>query len=194
MSLFSLVSVAAAVFAITNIDDAVILAAFFADPGFRTHEVVLGQYVGIGVLVVVAASAGALALALPQGYTALLGFAPLALGAWRMRTLFRPGKDDESPQPRRSRLRVVEVAMATVAGGGDNLAAYIPLFARNPPAIPIYAAVFAALTGLWCLVGHALVSHAVVGRRLRAYGQLSLPFVLIALGIWVLAGARTLLR
>lgn len=194
MSLFPLVSVAAAVFAITNIDDALILAAFFADPGFRTYEVVVGQYIGIGALVVVSASAGALAIALPQGYTALLGLAPLALGAWRMRALFRPDQDDETAPPHRGRLRMFEVAAATIAGGGDNLAAYVPMFARTPTAIPVYAAVFAVLTGLWCVIGRTLVSSPVFGRSLRIYGRRLLPFVLIALGIWVLAGARALFR
>jgi cadmium resistance protein CadD (predicted permease) len=32
-----------------------------------------------------------------------------------------------------------------------------------------------------------------VGERLGRYGRLALPFVLIALGLWILADARSLL-
>jgi hypothetical protein len=38
------------------------------------------------------------------------------------------------------------------------------------------------------------VNHRVFGERVRRAGRRALPFVLIALGVWILAGARALWR
>jgi cadmium resistance protein CadD (predicted permease) len=42
--------------------------------------VVVGQFLGIGILVLASAIVGAAALVVPDGYTARLGAVPLALG------------------------------------------------------------------------------------------------------------------
>ena len=81
----------------------------------------------------------------------------------------------------------------TIANGGDNLGVYIPLLARNPELVWLYAAVFAVMTGLWCLLAYRLIQHRVIGERVRRYGHVVLPFVLIGLGLWILWDARGLI-
>jgi cadmium resistance protein CadD (predicted permease) len=179
------------VFAATNTDDLLLLAVFFSDPRFPPRQIVAGQLLGIGALVLLSAGAALAAVAVPPGWVALLGIAPLWLGVRALRG------DDDGADPEalpRSRLPWLAVAAVTVANGGDNLGVYIPLFARAPAAIPAYAAIFTALTALWCFAGHALVSHRRFGERVRRAGRRALPFVLIALGVWILAGARALWR
>ena len=88
---------------------------------------------------------------------------------------------------------MLAVAGVTVANGGDNLGVYIPLFAREPRHVPLYTLAFAALTALWCLAALRLVRHPAVGATVRRYGHVALPVVLVALGVWILAGARALL-
>ncbi len=85
------------------------------------------------------------------------------------------------------------MAGVTVANGGDNLGVYIPLFASNPGAIPVYAVIFAAMTGIWCAAGYALVNNPMAGSYVRRYGHLLPPFVLIALGAYILSDAMVLL-
>jgi cadmium resistance protein CadD (predicted permease) len=53
------------VFASTNIDDIVLLAAFFADRHLLTRHIVIGQFLGIGVLTAASAIAALAALAVP---------------------------------------------------------------------------------------------------------------------------------
>jgi cadmium resistance protein CadD (predicted permease) len=192
------------VFASTNLDDIFLLAAFFADPRLRPRTVVAGQLLGIGVLVAASAAAALAALAVPPGWIALLGIVPLALGVRGLVELRRGGgPDDEDAVPaalgegaaeRRTRSRVLAVAGVTIANGGDNLGVYIPLFASAPGDIPLHAAVFAVLTGLWCWLGHRLVNNRWAGGAVRRYGHVALPFVLIGLGLFILSGARVLLR
>lgn len=196
--------VAVVVFASTNVDDIFLLAAFFADRHLSPRSVVIGQFLGIGALVGASAGAAWASLAVPEGYIALLGIVPLALGLHRLWGLRRAdravGFDDEGPRDvevraeRRTRSQVLAVAGVTVANGGDNLGVYIPLFAREARLVPLYALTFAVMTALWCFAGYRLVRHPVLGMRLRQYGHVALPIVLIALGAWILAEARVLIR
>jgi len=89
--------------------------------------------------------------------------------------------------------QALAVAGVTVANGGDNLGAYIPLFASAPAAVLGYAAIFAVLTGVWCALGHWLATHRALSGPIRRYGPVALPLVLIGLGLHILAGAAALL-
>jgi cadmium resistance protein CadD (predicted permease) len=199
----TLIGISTTVFVSTNIDDIFLLAAFFADPHLRPRAVVAGQFLGIGVLVLGSILASVAALAIPEGYTALLGVVPLILGVRKLRELIRARGTSETEEERaeaaeqkmerRTHSQVLAVAGVTVANGGDNLGVYIPLFASDPRAIPGHVVVFAIMTALWCLAGHSLVKNRLLGEHIRRYGHLVLPFVLIGLGLYILAGARVLL-
>ena len=201
--LLGVLGLAVVVFASTNVDDIFLLAAFFADPQLRARSVVLGQFLGIGALVVASAVAALASLVVPEGVPALLGVVPLVLGLRKLWELRRAGVGVESnegdlrgAQQRaevRTHSQVLAVAAVTVANGGDNLGVYIPLFARDPSLVPVYAIVFALMTALWCFAGHRLVANPVMGRHVRRYGHIALPIVLIALGVWILTGARVLI-
>lgn len=205
-SLVSDLGIGIVVFASTNIDDIFLLAAFFADPRLRHRSIVVGQYLGIGALVLVSALAALLALALPDGWVALLGIVPLLLGlskllALRTDTVGREGgseehriQDQEHNAERRLRSQVLAVASVTVANGGDNIGAYVPLFATALEAIATYALTFAVMTGVWCALGYLLVNNKILGGAIRRYGHVVLPVVLIALGVYILSGALVLVR
>jgi cadmium resistance protein CadD (predicted permease) len=181
---------AVTVFAATNVDDIVLLSVFFADPQTRLWSIVLGQFVGISVLVLVSAAAGMAAVALPTGWTSLLGVVPLLLGVYKGIALYRARgrKEDEEERVSTDRSQALVVAGVTIANGGDNLGAYIPLFAADRRLIAIYAAVFAVMTALWCVIGFKLVNNRIFGAELRRYGHVALPFVLVALGLYILRG------
>lgn len=211
--LLSTLGIAVVVFASTNVDDILLLAAFFADPRLKPRTVVAGQLLGIGILVLASALAGAAALVVPEGYTALLGAVPLGLGLWKLWRILverrlratpagaaareaayqSAAQEAEHRAEGRGRSQLLAVTGVTLANGGDNLAVYIPLFASAPRTIPIYAGVFVAMTALWCMAGYALVHNRVVGHHVRRLGHVGLPFVLVALGVWILSGTRHLI-
>jgi len=205
-SLLSTIGIGIVVFASTNIDDIFVLAAFFADSRVRRRSVVVGQFLGVGALVLASALAAMLALAIPEGWVALLGLVPLFLGLRRLLMLRRGvgGKqgnveahltqDKEHMAEHRFHSHLLTVAAVTAANGGDNLGVYIPLFATAPDSVGAYALIFAAMTAIWCALGYALVNNRVLGGPIRRYGQVALPFVLIALGICILSDALVLFR
>jgi cadmium resistance protein CadD (predicted permease) len=51
------------------------------------------------------------------------------------------------------------------------------------------------MTASWCFLAHWLVNHPAFGSSVRRYGNRAAPFVLIALGVWIMydAGSFALL-
>ncbi|WP_437948419.1 cadmium resistance transporter [Sorangium sp. So ce296] len=189
--------VSVVVFVSTNIDDILLLSAFFADPGFTARQVVAGQFLGMAALVLASVACALLAVRVPDGWIGLLGLAPLALGLrglWALRRGPEADDDDEKPPGGAAGFKALAVASVTIANGGDNLGVYIPLFSSTPGHVPLHAAVFAVMTGALCALGHRLVHHPVLGSRIRRYGRAALPFVLIGLGLWILSDALALAR
>jgi cadmium resistance protein CadD (predicted permease) len=204
-SFLSELGIGIVVFASTNIDDMFVLAAFFADPHRSRRSIVVGQYLGIGALVAASAVAALLALAVPEGWVALLGLAPLLLGLSKLGALRRvavesatEGEISMNGQQRSAGgglwSQALAVAGTTVANGGDNIGVYVPLFASALDAMATYAITFAVMTGAWCGLGYLLVNNRFVGGSMRRYGHILLPVVLIGLGLYILSGALVLLR
>ena len=174
-------------FASTNVDDAVLLLGLFASPRFRVRDIVLGQFLGMTAIVGLSLGAAFLALALSPRILALLGVAPLLMGALQLWDAWRP-RDGDLVVSARGGASALAVAAVTAANGGDNIALYAPLFAgRGAGDIVVICAVFAALLALWCAGARRLVGHGALRAGLIAWGSRLAPFVLIALGVLILA-------
>ncbi|MDO9319337.1 MAG: cadmium resistance transporter [Gammaproteobacteria bacterium] len=192
------ISIGTAVFASTNIDDLFLLAAYFANPQIRRRAIVAGQFLGIGALILASVLAAVFALALPEGWVALLGLVPLLLGVRALLALRSAEEESAEADNVQSNVRgwiaqALSIAGVTIANGGDNAGVYVPLFMNASESIVTYVLIFAVLTGVWCALGHALVNHRVLGSVIKRYGHLALPFVLMALGLYILSGALVLL-
>ncbi|MEU4620522.1 cadmium resistance transporter [Actinoplanes sp. NPDC023801] len=180
-------------FAVTNIDDIMILALFFAHGAGRRHHtrtIAAGQYLGFAGILVVAVAAASGAALLPERMLPYLGLLPLALGvkagvqAWRSRG--RAGEDEQA----RPATGILDVAAVTFANGGDNIGVYVPVFATaGAAAVTVYVLVFLVLVGVWVAAGRFFAGRAPVARTLSRWGHVVLPVVLIALGLLILSGA-----
>ncbi len=172
-----------AVFAATNVDGLFLTAALLSSPATRLRDVVAGTYAGIGVLYGLSALGSLVSLIVPAGYIALLGLVPIALG---LKQLLGKSEAGQALPPKHG---VVAVTAINVASGGDNIGVYTPLFAASSgPAIALYGALFAILIAVLCWAAHRLVTHPALGAPVRRYGPRLVPWVLIGLGVWILAG------
>jgi cadmium resistance protein CadD (predicted permease) len=182
-----LVGQAIGLFAVTNIDDLLILALFFARAAGRRgggRRVILGQYVGfVGILVV--AVAGALgASLLPETVRPYLGLLPLALG---VRAGWRAWRERDEAVEVAAGPGVLAVAAVTFANGGDNIGVYVPVFAESGRgALVTYVLVFLVLVGVWCAAGRYFATRPVIARALARWGHVLLPLVLIGIGLAIL--------
>ncbi|MCY0962250.1 cadmium resistance transporter [Streptomyces sp. H27-H5] len=185
---------AAGLFAVTNIDDIVVLALFFGQgaghPG-STRRIVLGQYLGFAAILAVAVAAAFGATFLPESAIPYLGLLPLALGlkaAWQAWKVHRDGgADDEEDQSKEGGPGPLEVAAVTFANGGDNIGVYVPVFATaGVGGMTVYAAVFLVLVAVWCFTGRFFATRPVIAKALARWGHVLLPLVLIAIGLLIL--------
>jgi cadmium resistance protein CadD (predicted permease) len=142
-----------------------------------------------------------LSLVVSPAWIGFLGVLPIAIGLKRIAEL-RHGDESDGDAPdsaRRSsgRGNVLTVAAVTIANGGDNLSIYTPMFAtRSGVDVAVIGLVFAAMTFAWIGAAFWLTRHRTLGPPIRRYGRRIVPFVLVALGVYILdeAGTFTLLR
>jgi len=187
--------VGAGLYATTNIDDIFLTMAFFADPRLSRPAVVVGKFVGIGALALGSLAAAALSVVVPPEWIALLGVVPLGLGvhrlwaSWRRTEATEETGDGIEKAPASFLAQVGSVAGVTAANGGDNISVYVPVFAQDLKVVPLYLACFAVLTVVWCVAGYLLVSHRLVAGTMQRLAKVLLPYILIALGLFILTDA-----
>ncbi|MFB4275364.1 cadmium resistance transporter [Nonomuraea sp. MTCD27] len=184
---------AAGLFAVTNIDDILVLALFFSQGAGRrgaAARVVAGQYLGFLGILAVAAAAAFGATFLPEPVLPYLGLLPLALGlkaAWQAWKERRDAREEALGEEHAGGPKVLEVAAVTFANGGDNIGVYVPVFATaGAGSMSVYIVVFLALVAVWCAAGRFLANRPVVARALSRWGHVLLPIVLIGLGVLIL--------
>ena len=182
-------------FVATNIDDLLILIAFFANSHFPLSQIVLGQYAGMGALLAIGIVSSLIALIVPNNLIGLIGIFPIAIGIKELLELPKNGNNKESAkQLSRSRL-IAYLPFLTVAAvtfsGGEEIGVYTSVFAtyREVSEIIIIVSVVMVLTGLWCAVAYHLVNRPLIASSIKRTGTAALPFVLIGLGIYILVEA-----
>jgi cadmium resistance transport/sequestration family protein len=193
------VAIAIAAFTATNIDDILILTIFFAqvDDKFRPRHILIGQYLGFGLILLASLPAYLGGLIIDHKWIGLLGLLPIAIG---LKDLFQ--KQEEvtvqtcsiSEQSKSTLIapQTYHVAAITFANGGDNIGVYIPLFASsNAVTLSIMIATFLILITVWCYTAKNISSHPAIVKFLTQYSEAIVPFVLIALGIYILYESKT---
>jgi cadmium resistance protein CadD (predicted permease) len=207
-NLVSLITIGVSAFVATNIDDIFVLMMFFSSSysssmAFPVRQIVLGQYIGIGLLIAISALGSLISLVVPQYIIGLLGIVPIAIGTRRLvqtiikgdKTSAPPSMDAAKESNNRKRnkqyLPFLAVAAVTFSNGGDNIGVYTPMFAQynSVSQVTTLIVVFMLMTAVWCIAAYYLVNHPLVASRIRRIGHVVMPFVLIGLGIYILAQA-----
>ena len=204
----SLIGIGATSFAATNIDDLFILMAFFANRrSFHTLHVVLGQYVGMGALLAIGIVGSLIALVVPNNLIGLIGIFPIAIGIKELLELRKKDDDDDDdddddeeepaavkqPSQRSKWIAYLPFLAVTAVtfSGGEEIGIYASVFAINNETseIVVIILVVMGLTGVWCGVASYLVNHSFLAVRFRRIASKILPFVLIGLGLYIMAEA-----
>lgn len=192
-------------FAVTNIDDIIILLLFFsqADNKLGRQHIVAGQYLGFTAIIIASLPGFFGGLIVPREWIGLLGLLPIAIGIKQLvsrekeiaqvQTVTSDFKYASSSNPIVAFLfsvldpQTYKVAAVTVANGGDNISIYIPLFAGNQLAsLGVILAVFFVMVGVWCAIAYFLTRQPTIAYVLSRYGRHVVPFVLIGLGLSIM--------
>lgn len=187
-------------FVSTNIDDIVILMLLFSQTNniMKINHVVIGQYLGIGVLTMVSII-GALGVSVvPDEYVGLLGLVPIYLGikAYVDHKKEENKNEEKNDTQDNRKINVIKgfinpsifkVFSLTLANGGDNIGIYIPLFAgKSLVDILVTVIIFIILTAMWCFIGLRLSKHSFVKKNIEKYQHIFVPIIFICLGISIL--------
>lgn len=206
----------------TNIDDIFVLMLFSTQINevIKRRHIVIGQYLGIGVLTAISII-GALGVSvIPPEYVGLLGLVPIYLGIKEYvdhkresRSKENRGqkelqKDDNSEIEESTDTKeksiitftknfinpsVIKVFSVTLANGADNIGVYIPLFtSMNLVDILVTVIIFIFLIALWCFIGLKLAEHPFVKSNIEKYKHIFVPIVFIGLGIFILIESGTI--
>jgi cadmium resistance protein CadD (predicted permease) len=187
-----LVGQAVGMFAVTNIDDLLVLALFFGQAAGHqgaVRRVVTGQYLGFGVILAASILGAYGASLLPSAVLPYLGLAPLALGLRAAWMGWRGGWDADRPPPvsAPAGLGMWQVATVTVANGGDNIGVYVPVFAAaGATGMAVYTAVFLVGVAVWCAAARYLATRRLIAKALARWGHILLPVLLIGIGLVIL--------
>lgn len=191
--IWGLVAEAVGLFAVTNLDDLVVLALFFGrgagQPG-AARRVVIGQYLAFTAVLAICIAIGYGAHFLPKQAIPYLGLLPITLGLWDAWKLWKSrqrGDDSEPTETTQASPTTFKVAATTFGNGGDNVSVYVPVFANlSAGATTVYSVVFLVLVGVWCVIGRFFATRLVIAKALDRWGHILLPVVLIAIGLIIL--------
>ena len=191
----TVLTVALWLFAVTNIDTLLVVAAFCVDRDYRTVEVFLGYYVGV-IVALTATIVGAMFVAgWLRSWSFLLGVFPIALGVRSLLNQRASGDGDEGVKrgvdgSRLSRAGTGRTAtvLATVIGlSGDNVVVYIP-FVLELSAGELRVVIVAYLLGALLVFPVAVT----IARRTVSAGvpewvdRLLVPVTLVLMGTYIL--------
>ena len=172
----------------TNIDDIFIDTLLFADAKTKPGRwgIVLGKYLGVGVLVLVSIL-GAFGLQfLPRSYIGWLGLVPIALGIKEIVESLR-SKEESGETGKRSSNMAINAALITIANGADNIGVYLSVFAGFALwQLAVTVGVFGLMVALWCFLAKTLADLPVLKKFLTKYKAVIVPVVYIALGVYIL--------
>lgn len=180
------IGLAVLTFVITNIDDLLILSVYFAAPTYRGRNIVVGQFIGIITIIFISLSGVVLGNFLSDRWISLLGILPIIVGLKEL--LSDEGEESEDVSVRSTNFQFVNVALVTIANGGDNIGVYVPLFASLPDSsfVSLYVGIFLFLTAMLCYFAFYLTKHPRIKHYAETWGHKILPYFLIILGLYIL--------
>ena len=195
-------------FTVTNIDDMMILLLLFSqsDSSFRKRHIFIGQYLGFFAIIMLSLPGFFGGLFIQREWLGLLGILPIAIGMKQLINQQAEGTEGTEvqtvnpdfpqllhPNPVFSFFLSIlhpntyQVAAITIANSGDNISIYIPLFAgQDFVSLGIIIAVFLAMVGVGCGIAYLLTSQVTIGYILSRYGRAIIPFILMALGLFIM--------
>src|ERR687894_3327139 len=130
---FGILGIGTTAFVATNIDDLLILIAFFANSRFPLPQIVLGQYAGMGTLLALGIVGSLITLIVPNNLIGLIGIFPIVIGIKELLELLKKNGDNEKSVKQLSRSRLTAyLPFLTVAAvtfsSGEEIGTYTSMF------------------------------------------------------------------
>ena len=194
-NLIAIIPIAAGAYVATNLDNFILLVSLLARYRNHTSNVVAGYFTCMLILGFVGLWIGKAANIAPVEYLGLLGFVPISIGAFELFQL-RRGKAKVTVAKEKSVDGVQKVFMATLfsqlGNGADTIVVFGVLFIDSMPSADILTILtLAAMAVIFVFVGIYAVRHPALCEWIDRYAYRAMPFVLIIVGVYILANTAT---
>ncbi len=194
-SLIAIIPIAAGAYVATNLDNFILLVSLLARYRNHTSNVVAGYFTCMLILGFVGLWIGKAANIAPVEYLGLLGFVPISIGVVELIQL-RRGKAKVTVAKEKSVDGVQKVFMATLisqlGNGADTIVVFGIVFIDSMPSADILTILtLAAMAVIFVFVGIYTVRHPALCEWIDRYGHRAMPFVLIIVGVYILANTAT---
>ena len=194
-NLIGIVPIAAGAYVATNMDNFILLAALLARYRRQSINVVAGYFTCMLILVIVGFGISEIANYVPIRYLGLLGVVPIYIGVVELVRIYR-GKEETAvatePSLDSNRRTFLTTLTSQLGNGTDTILIFGILFADSTPAADtLIIFTLAAMAITFVLVAMYAVRHPTVGSVISRYAHHILPFILIIVGVYVLANTAT---
>ena len=182
-------------FAVTNLDNLIILVFLLGQSPNARHHVLMG-FVASVILVVAVSSIGILiGTVLSPDLVGYLGFAPLSIGTYMLYQQLRFTENKStaaiSAMGAPSRIWLTTVVLM-FSNSADSIAVLLPLLAESGSTpIMLIVSIYLLTSILWCAISVKIATNAGLAQRISDRGEKLVPWVMIAVGIYVLSNTGT---
>ena len=194
-TVIAIIPVAAGAYVATNLDNFILLVSLLARYREHTSSVVAGYFACMLILGFVGFWIGAAADNAPVEYLGFLGFVPISIGVMEI-IRFRRGKATVTVASGDLVDGMQKVFMATLlsqlGNGADTIVVFGVIFTDSMPYADILIILtLAAMAVIFVIIGIYAVRHPALSEWIDRYAYRAMPFVLIIVGIYILANTAT---
>jgi len=194
-SLIAIIPIAAGAYVATNLDNFILLVSLLARYRNHTSYVVAGYFTCMLILGFVGLWIGKAANIAPVEYLGLLGFVPISIGVVELIQL-RRGKAKVTVAKEKSVDGAQKVFITTLfiqlGNGADTIVVFGVLFIDSMPSADILTILtLATMAVIFVFVGIYAVRHPALCEWIDRYAYRVMPFVLIIVGVYILANTAT---
>ncbi len=195
IEVLTIVVLASAAFAATNLDNLVLLAALYSRYEQRPAWVIFGYFAGMLIVGGVSLAMGKASELMPITYLGFLGIIPILIGITALVNVFRGITPLGGTDERRldSNLAVFTATLMTqLSNGADTIVTFSILIADTVNSADHWIGLsFILMLCVFASAAYYSLRHQWLSGVLERYGHVVTPFILISVGLYVLANTAT---
>ena len=194
-SSLTIIPIAVGAFIATNLDNLILLVSLLARYRQQIPNVVAGYFSCVLILGAMGFAIGAAANLAPVEYLGLLGIAPITIGIIELIRMRQHGVgviESEDKSNERMRDAFTATLFIQLANGVDTVVTFGALFTDSTRAVDMLIVfTIAAMAVIFVFVALYAIRHPVFRDIMERYAYRVTPFILIAVGAYILVNTAT---
>jgi cadmium resistance protein CadD (predicted permease) len=196
LEILTLCGLVASGFVATSMDNLLILVILLGANAKRRSAVLLGSLVSSIAVICVSILGVALGSMVGSELIGYLGVVPLLMGCYLLYKIWRGGVQEKnlSDLPAQSSDHGIwwTTFILMFSNSGDSIAVFLPLLAESGrESLLFIVGVYLLMALLWAGMSYLISGQAALARRIEKGGEKLVPFIMIAVGLYILSDSAT---